>query len=116
MNPEHARIVSLGSPNNNFLYIDFLEPFSFPPFYVSEKTGALHDTAQSPGSAPLFVFFFFFPVVCILPAVYSSSLFQMNLCHPVIHRQFSYQHRTSWPFSVTSTMISHWADGFPSSV
>lgn len=54
MNPEHARIVSLGSPNNNFLYIDFLEPFSFPPFYVSEKTGALHDTAQSPGSAPLF--------------------------------------------------------------
>lgn len=54
MNPEHARIVSLGSPNNNFLYIDFLELFSFPPFYVSEKTGALHDTAQSPGSAPLF--------------------------------------------------------------
>lgn len=72
MNPEHARIVSLGSPNNNFLYIDFLEPFSFPPFYVSEKTGALHDTAQSPGSAPLFVFFFFFS--CCLHS--TGSLFQ----------------------------------------
>lgn len=56
MNTEYARIASLGSPNNNFLYIDFLEPFSFPPFYVSEKTGALHDMAQSPGSAPLLLF------------------------------------------------------------
>ena len=27
-----------------------------------------------------------------------------------------YQASTSWPVSVTKTMISHWADGFPSSV
>lgn len=88
MNIETARIISLDSPNNYFLYIDFLKPlFPFPLLCFRKKRE--HCRERRKRRAALLFFILFYAV---------------------------YQHSTSWPVSVTSTIISHWAEGFPSSV
>lgn len=99
--------------------------------------------AQSPGSAPLFVVRFYaadgrLPLLGWPPAVLPAApdglggslhrFLDFLSISPAVSRTSSelfsappdyapfYQHSTSWPVSVTRTVISHWAEGFPSSV